>query len=134
MKLGTLRKWLVGEFTVKRLIRSVIEIYVILFLIGACCPYKLIFQPPSPSYTKLPGQFTVYSADSNPVACVHMPVKKSTYTLLYAHGNAEDIGQLVRVELFDLYNLYGLGVVSYDYRGYGCSGGSPVTYRGMTLT
>jgi len=45
----------VGEFTWRRVVRSAIEIYVILFVIGACCPYKLIFQPHTASYGKLPG-------------------------------------------------------------------------------
>ena len=125
MNATTIRRWLVGEFTWRRVVRSAIEIYVILFVIGACCPYKLIFQPHTASYGKLPGLFMLETADSNRIAAVYLPVTNAAYTLLYCHGNAEDIGDLSYSSLFELYNLCGLGVVAYDYRSYGLSTGKP---------
>jgi len=52
------------------------------------------------------------------------------HTLLFSHGNAEDIGQN-ELDLQTLHS-YGVDVLAYDYRGYGHSGGKPSepgTYR-----
>ncbi|KAL7551604.1 hypothetical protein ACHAWF_014797 [Thalassiosira exigua] len=43
------------------------------------------------------------------------------YTLLYSHGNAEDLG-LISSFLVDLARLLGVDVLCYDYAGYGVSG------------
>ena len=51
------------------------------------------------------------------------PCSNATYTLLYSHGNGEDIGWLD--ELFKWYNELGFSVFAYDYRGYGLSTGTP---------
>ncbi|EED87413.1 predicted protein, partial [Thalassiosira pseudonana CCMP1335] len=42
------------------------------------------------------------------------------YTLLYSHGNAEDLG-LIAHFLTDLARLLGINVLCYDYAGYGQS-------------
>jgi pimeloyl-ACP methyl ester carboxylesterase len=43
--------------------------------------------------------------------------------VLYSHGNAEDLGDLDR--LMAPFTQLGLGVVAYDYQGYGTSEGTP---------
>jgi fermentation-respiration switch protein FrsA (DUF1100 family) len=47
----------------------------------------------------------------------------ATYTVLYSHGNAEDIGLLLPM-LEDIKSM-GFAVFAYDYRGYGTSLGTP---------
>jgi len=44
-------------------------------------------------------------------------------TLLYSHGNAEDLAQTD--SLYKELHARGLGVPAYDYRGYGLSTGTP---------
>lgn len=55
---------------------------------------------------------------------VPAPVKSTQKTVLYSHGNASDIGQILP-NLEVLAKVLGVNVVSYDYRGYGCSDGTP---------
>jgi pimeloyl-ACP methyl ester carboxylesterase len=44
-------------------------------------------------------------------------------TLLYSHGNAEDLGQSTM--LYEIWKDAGFGVMAYDYPGYGQSSGKP---------
>lgn len=62
----------------------------------------------------------------SPIPAVHIthgnPCPDSTqrYTLLYSHGNAEDLG-LIASFLTDLARLLNINVLCYDYSGYGVS-------------
>ncbi|GIY74858.1 hypothetical protein CDAR_73221 [Caerostris darwini] len=47
-----------------------------------------------------------------------------TFTILYSHGNAVDVGLIHRL-CVDLSQMTGCDVVTYDYSGYGQSTGSP---------
>jgi len=50
--------------------------------------------------------------------------------VLYAHGNAEDLGQLV--PYLEELRRTGFAVLAFDYRGYGMSTGSPPSAKGAT--
>ena len=50
------------------------------------------------------------------------------YTILFSHGNAEDIGD--NLPYFEMLHRAGFAVFAYDYRGYGTSEGRP-TERGV---
>jgi abhydrolase domain-containing protein 17 len=80
---------------------------------------RVMFQPPPSSYG--PGELPVVHvpAGSDSVAVLHLPNDTARYTILYSHGNAEDLGHLVTLlrELRDA----GFGVLAFDYRGYGLS-------------
>lgn len=52
----------------------------------------------------------------------------SDYTLLYAHGNAGNIGD--RLEKLEMFSKMGVNVFIFDYRGYGKSSGHP-TEKGI---
>ena len=60
----------------------------------------------------------------NQIACKHWtPQKPKGLTILYSHGNAEDIG---RIEIFlQSWVKDGWSVLAYDYPGYGHSSGKP---------
>jgi pimeloyl-ACP methyl ester carboxylesterase len=64
------------------------------------------------------------------IALLHLPNPAAHFTILYSHGNAEDLGD-VRPILEALHG-YGFAVVAYDYRGYGRSSGSRPTARRAT--
>ncbi len=89
----------------------------------------MMFQPPAPSYRE--GRMPIVhvrTVDGASIAMMHLPNPNASLTLLYSHGNAEDIGQLAPVlaELRDA----GYAVLAYDYRGYGLSTGGPPSTRG----
>lgn len=61
------------------------------------------------------------------ISAVYLPNPDARFTPLCTHGNAEDIGQTVRV--LDLMRQHGFAVFAYDYRGYGTSEGTPSEAR-----
>jgi hypothetical protein len=65
------------------------------------------------------GQLISPSGDK--IAWLHLTNPHARYTILYSHGNLEDIGFLrPRLELF---RAHGFSVFAYDYPGFGCSSG-----------
>jgi fermentation-respiration switch protein FrsA (DUF1100 family) len=92
---------------------------------------RMIFQPPRPSYR--PDQLPIVmlpGADGGSIATLYLPNPRAALTLLYAHGNAEDLGQLAP-SLEELRRA-GFSVLAFDYRGYGASTGGPTTASGAT--
>jgi hypothetical protein len=57
------------------------------------------------------------------ISAVFLPNPEAKYTLLFSHGNAEDIGN--DLPMLELYRQAGFSVFAYDYRGYGTSTGHP---------
>ena len=80
---------------------------------------RMIFQPQTPGYTATPDVTLVPTADGDSIAVLWLPNPRARHTILYSHGNAEDIGDL-RAFLADLREA-GFSVLAYDYRGYGMS-------------
>ena len=70
---------------------------------------------------------TSRSGRGDSLAVVYLPNEAARYTILYSHGNAEDLGH-VRPLLQALRDL-GFAEIGYDYRGYGQSGGGPASAR-----
>ena len=85
---------------------------------------RMIFLPPSPSYRAGQLPIVMVPTDGASIATLHVPNPRAGVTLLYAHGNAEDLGQLA--PWLEELRRAGFAVVGFDYRGYGMStGGSP---------
>jgi len=87
----------------------------------------LIFLPPIATYRDGPGILKLATADGAEIAAVHLENPLADYTILYSHGNAEDLGGIAPMlaQLRD----WGFAVFAYDYRGYGVGQGRP-TERG----
>ncbi len=111
----------------KRLMHSTILIllliYAILFLYAHFQAEKLIFQPQPSSYRDTGQIIKLPSGGGTLISAIHLPNHAARYTILYSHGNAEDIGQLHPV--LEAIRDAGFSVFAYDYRGYGTSSGSP---------
>ncbi|CAH8390315.1 unnamed protein product [Eruca vesicaria subsp. sativa] len=114
---------------------------------------KFAFFPPTPPtyhLTKNPdGKLTAVSASSsstfpaagdssidvrvvktrrgNKVAAFYLRNPNARLTLLYSHGNAADLGQLVDLFVQLKVNLR-VNLMGYDYSGYGASTGKPSEY------
>jgi hypothetical protein len=118
---------LIGDFTLKRLILSPL-IIVILFYAGiSLYAYffsdTIIFQPQPSSYRDTNQIIKLKTEDGVQISAVYLNNPDSEYTILYSHGNAEDIGD-IRSILQSLKES-GFSVFAYDYRGYGTSAGKP---------
>ena len=119
----TLRRLLIGEFTFKRFVRSFIFIYACVCLYVFFFADGKIFLPQPSSYQDTREILKLRTPDQIQLSAVYLPNPASTYTILYTHGNAEDLGD-IRPVLQKLRDI-GFSVFAYDYRGYGTSQGTP---------
>eukprot|EP00126_Sphaerothecum_destruens_P005812 Sdes_comp19058_c0_seq1m9650 len=87
----------------------------------------VLFKPPA--FLSLQG-ITLRTRKNNTIAAYHITHKGSdsssqeSLTLLYSHGNAVDIGQMV-TSLCYLSKILNINIFTYDYSGYGISTGKP---------
>ncbi|NET39460.1 MAG: alpha/beta hydrolase [Cyanothece sp. SIO1E1] len=84
---------------------------------------RLAFQPPTPGYNDTDDVLKFTTEDGLQLSAVYLTNPKATYTLLFNHGNGEDLGDLQPM-LQTLVEI-GFNVFAYDYRGYGTSEGTP---------
>ena len=118
---------LLGEFSVRRVLSSIIFIYAFLCLYAVFFSDRLIFQPPTAGYQDTSEIIKLGSANGMKISAVHFSNPQAQYTILYSHGNAEDLGYIWSV-LRDIRDI-GFAVFAYDYQGYGTSQGKPSEYN-----
>jgi len=84
----------------------------------------LIFPAPDASYDEDPDTFYIQLPEYGlSIACCYFPSDQAKATILYSHGNGEDLGSIR--ETLKLLNQLGFNVLAYDYPGYGLSKGDP---------
>ena len=127
---------------VNGLITVIVALYIVVILL-ALFSDRLIFQPQASTYRDqdliLAAQCQgipeaqvikfVSSAYDNgrkrttpaTITGLYLPNSAARYTLLFSHGNAEDLG--ADLPLLDIYRRAGFAVFAYDFRGYGTSEG-----------
>jgi abhydrolase domain-containing protein 17 len=122
-----IKRLLFGEFSWKRLMRSIIFIYAFLCFYACFFSEGLIFQSPPSSQSDSREVIKVGSDNGMKISAVHFPNPQAKYTILYSHGNAEDLDGILWVlrEIRDS----GFAVFAYDYQGYGTSQGKPSEYN-----
>jgi abhydrolase domain-containing protein 17 len=105
--------------------------YVLLVLAAFLLADRLMFYPPVSSYSEadLPVVL-VPTEDGVHVAVTHLPNPEARFTVIYCHGNAEDIGQIGFA--LELLREIGFSVLAFDYRGYGMSSAVQPTAAGAT--
>ncbi len=84
---------------------------------------NIIFQPPPTTYSLEPPFFQLRKQNDNLVCVRYLRNPDARYTILYSHGNAEDIGELT--EALEAFHAHGYAIITYDYSGYGMSSGKP---------
>lgn len=94
---------------------------LLLIAFGWGCADAIIFQPPRPEMLPTRDMVMLESPDGRRTACLYLPLSGAEYTILYSHGNAEDLFDL-RYHL-EQFRERGYGIIAYDYQGYGASGG-----------
>jgi fermentation-respiration switch protein FrsA (DUF1100 family) len=113
-----------------KMLLTVLIVYVAFAAFAWLMSDRMIFQPPSPSYRAGQLPIAMIPADGGSVATLYLPNPSAAVTVLYAHGNAEDLGQLV--PFLDELRRAGFAVLAFDYRGYGVSTGGPPSAAGAT--
>ncbi|MGQ9837914.1 MAG: alpha/beta hydrolase [Cyanobacteriota bacterium] len=101
----------------------IMVIYGYLIWLGLFQSERLIFLPRPASYQDGERILKLTTSDNLMISAVYLPNPTATYTLLYSHGNAEDLGDILP-RLLSL-QREGFSVLAYDYRGYGTSEGEP---------
>lgn len=95
--------------------------YVLLLLLAVLFGEKLLLPAPPSSYTDSPDILKLRTADGENISATYLPNPSAALTVLYSHGNGEDIGSN-REWLTELHGR-GFAVFAYEYRGYGTSDG-----------
>jgi fermentation-respiration switch protein FrsA (DUF1100 family) len=87
----------------------------------------LLFQPPPPSYTDETDQngrfFRLETSRNQTIGAFFIDAGES-HTILFSHGNAEDIG-LIYSWFCEVSTVLSVNVMSYDYTGYGINQAEP---------
>ena len=107
----------------KTLIIFVIFAYLFFAMIAYFFADKIIFPAPRSSYQDTVNILKLKTKDGAVISAVYLPNKNSKYVMLFSHGNAEDLGDMLPF-LRDIV-AQGFSVFSYDYHGYGTSSGKP---------
>lgn len=117
-----LKQLLWGEFSWRRVVKSGLLIYLMVGGYAYFFAERMIFQPQPSSYQDQSDTLKLTTEDGVQITALYLPNPAASYTMLYSHGNAEDLGDS-RSTLEALHQM-GFAVFSYDYRGYGTSPGS----------
>lgn len=102
-------------------------VYLLLNLYALLATDRQIFVPQNPSYAHLPDEVQIVSGKGERITAVFLENPTASHTLLFSHGNAEDLGNVV--DFMRQFHQLGYSVLMYDYRGYGTSEGSPSAHK-----
>ncbi len=118
------KKILIGKWTWWRPFRLVALVYLGLLIIALFFADSLIFQAPGTPYSNEEEHFACISdKNGQNIASYYRPADENMPTLLWSHGNAENLSTVKFA--MDGLNEMGFGVLAYDYPGYGNSPGQP---------
>jgi pimeloyl-ACP methyl ester carboxylesterase len=118
------KKYLIGEWSWTRPIKSFAFVYLALLVVALGFADLIIYRPPATGYSENDPQIhTTETSSGIRIGMFHLPADPGMPTLLWSHGNAEDIGYLA--SRFHSFHARGYGILAYDYPGYGISDGKP---------
>lgn len=106
-----------------RLLVVVATVYAVLAIGAHYLSLSMIFPRPPVKYSMGPDYIELTTADGVKLAARYWPNPKAKHTLLYLHGNYEELGSIG--EYIPAFLKAGYAVLAFDYRGYGQSGGTP---------
>lgn len=107
----------------RSLLFSLLFIYTCFALFVFFRADSMIFLPQPASYQDTEDILKLPVMDSEQISAIYLSNPEAAYTLLYMHGNAEDLGDIW--SLLKRLHSWGFSVFAYDYRGYGTSDGRP---------
>jgi abhydrolase domain-containing protein 17 len=117
------RQLIARDLSWYRLMRSLLFIYTLVAIFIFVRSDSLIFMPQPVSYQDTTDILKLSVNHNEQISAVYLPNSQAGFTVLYIHGNAEDLGD-IRPVLARLHRQ-GFSVFAYDYRGYGTSNGTP---------
>lgn len=103
------------------LVFPIASLYLLLLIIGVFFSDDIIFHPGHASYQDDKDIIKLTTADGMRISARYLPEPGAQYTILYSHGNAEDLGE--EIETYARFADMGFAIFTYDYHGYGTSEG-----------
>ncbi len=103
-------------------VRSLLLVYFVLNLFAFLFADRLIFHPPLSTYQDTPEILKLTTRNQQQISALYLPNPAATFTILYSHGNASDLGTSRPV--LEALRRLGFAVFAYDYQGYGTSQGN----------
>ena len=85
---------------------------------------SLLFQPPPATYLHPSRHFWLNTSNGNRIPAFYIERPNAAVTILFSHGNAEDLG-MIYDWFSDLARVLRVNIMAYDYSGYGKSSGTP---------
>lgn len=98
-------------------------VYVVCAVGAHFLSQSMMFPRPPVKYELGPDYIQLTAPDGVKIAARHWVNPSAKHTMLYLHGNYEELGGLG--EYIPTFVAAGYSVLAIDYRGYGRSGGSP---------
>jgi fermentation-respiration switch protein FrsA (DUF1100 family) len=98
-------------------------LYAVLAVGAHYLSLSMMFPRPPLKYAPGPDYIQLTAPDGVKIYARHWPNPTAKHTLLYLHGNYEDLGSLS--DYIPAFVRAGYAVFAIDYRGYGLSGGTP---------
>lgn len=115
----SLPEWILS---VGRLVALFAGLYVFACFFAHYYGQQTIFRRVPPNYSLGSNYVKLTTPDGFTLAARHWPNPEAKFTLLYFHGNGEELGGVS--SYIAGYVRAGFAVFAYDYRGYGHSGGA----------
>lgn len=112
-------------FALLKIFLLILGAYALLCLFAYLFADRIAFPAPKPSYSFDPkrGYVMLKTSDGENICALWLENPKAENTILYSHGNGEDIGEIR--PFLEVLRQSGFNVLAYDYCGYGQSGGRP---------
>ena len=82
-----------------------------------------MYPVPKASYRDTAQILKLSTSDGRKISAVYLENPNAKYTVLFSHGNGEDLGFLM--PFLQSYREHGFSILAYDYHGYGTSEGRP---------
>lgn len=118
------RKTLAGSLARRAgrlLIVIIVGTYIAMVLFALFLANGVMFQPHPASYRDDASIVKLKSRDGARISATYLKNEAATYTILFSHGNAEDIGDMR--PFYEELRSAGFSIFAYDYQGYGTSEG-----------
>jgi abhydrolase domain-containing protein 17 len=115
--------WIVGNWPWQRILRLPLIAYGTIALYAYFFGDRQLFQPQPATYRDTSDILKLAAPNGETISTLYLTHPAAQYTLLYSHGNAQDLGD-IRPILRELRTLK-FNILAYDYRGYGTSQGKP---------
>jgi len=106
-----------------RILVLLLIVYALLAVGAHFLSLSMIFPRPPVKYELGPDYIQLTTPDGVKLAARHWPNPSAKYTMLYLHGNYEDLGSIA--EYIPQFVAAGYAMFAVDYRRYGRSGGTP---------